>query len=507
MPTSTRPATGRAQAVSPGRRAGSGSVWWLVAVAAAFTAVQAALVAPRLGLSWDEIVYVSQVSVHAPASIFGPPRARGISLLVAPVAELTSSVLALRIYLAIWSGAGLLAAMLVWRRLRPAWLVALAGLFFASLWVTLYYGSQAMPDLWVALSALAGAGFFLRAAGAARPAAGGPAGPGGPAAIGRVNRALAGLAGSLAVAALVRPGDAIFLAAGLVGATAVVPRWRRWPLLVATAAGVVAGAAEWVIEAYVRFGGPLRRLHGASLEQGGLAPHLGFLYQLHAVTGPTLCRPCALTVRSPALSLWWLALPVVAAAGIVAARSAGRLASSALAASCALAIGCQYLFLINYAAPRFLLPFYALLSIPVADALGWLVTGVRAGRRPVTGVALAAILAAQVISQQVVLSQQVASKVSYFGDFSRVATDLHRLGVRPPCIVNGDLEIPLAFYAGCGSATSIPAALRRGYPPGRVALLEAPTAELPAYAHGWRRVSLPGLRNHALAIVAYLPRS
>ena len=405
MPTSIRPATGRPQAVPQRRRPGIDSVWWLIAVAGAFTLVQVLLVAPRLGLSWDEIVYVSQVSVHAPASIFGPPRARGISLLVAPVTELTSSVLALRIYLSIMSGAALLAAMLVWRRVRPAWLVALAGLLFASLWVTLYYGSEAMPDLWVALSALAAVGFFLQVADPGRPALDGAP------ATGRVKGSLTGLAACLAVAALVRPGDAIFLAAGIVVAVVVVRRWRRWPLLAATAAGVVAGAAEWVIEAYVRFGGPLQRLHGAAQEQGGLAPHLGLLYQLHAVTGPTLCRPCTMTIRSPGLSLWWLAAPVLAVLGIMAARGAGRMASSALAGFCALCIGFQYLFLINYAAPRFLLPFYALLSIPVADALGWLVTGVRADLRPMSAALLAGILAAQVI-----LSAGA-------GDIATVATD------------------------------------------------------------------------------------
>jgi len=49
-------------------------------------------VSQRLGLSWDETVYVSQVSAHAPAAWFDPARARGIPLLVAPVALLTSSV-------------------------------------------------------------------------------------------------------------------------------------------------------------------------------------------------------------------------------------------------------------------------------------------------------------------------------------------------------------------------------------------------------------------------------
>src|SRR5207249_12268295 len=88
-------------------RAGPGSAWWLVAVGAAFTAADLLFVSPRMGLSWDESVYVSQVSGHEPAAWFDPARARGVPLLVAPVAALTSSVVALRVYLSLACGLGL----------------------------------------------------------------------------------------------------------------------------------------------------------------------------------------------------------------------------------------------------------------------------------------------------------------------------------------------------------------------------------------------------------------
>src|SRR5215472_6414610 len=88
-------------------RAGPDSAWWLVAVGAAFTAAELLFVSPRMGLSWDESVYVSQVSGHAPAAWFDPARARGVPLLVAPVAALTGSVAAVRAYLAVASGFGL----------------------------------------------------------------------------------------------------------------------------------------------------------------------------------------------------------------------------------------------------------------------------------------------------------------------------------------------------------------------------------------------------------------
>ena len=115
-----------------------------------------------MGLSWDEAVYVSQVSGHAPAAWFDPARARGVPLLVAPVAALTSSVTALRVYLSVACGLGLTVALWTWRRLRPAWVLGLAGVLFGGLWVAQYYGPQAMPDMWSALGGLAAVGCFLR---------------------------------------------------------------------------------------------------------------------------------------------------------------------------------------------------------------------------------------------------------------------------------------------------------------------------------------------------------
>jgi hypothetical protein len=468
------------------------SVWWLVGVAAAFSLAQLVLVAPHLGLSWDEVVYVSQLSVHAPAANLDPARARGVSLLAAPVTMLTSSILALRVYLSLLSGAGLLLALLAWRRLRPAWLLALAGVCYASLWTAQYYGPQAMPDEWVAFSVAGAVGLFLRAAGTEQ--------------IPRAGRgALAGMAACLAAAALVRPGDALYVAAALGAAVLAVRRWRRPSLLAAIVAGVAAGAAEWVIEAYVRYGGLAARLHAAAAEQAGFDLHLGWLYELRALNGPTLCRPCTVGLRYPELSVWWVALPVIVAAGVLAARRAGRLDSSLLAACCGLAAAAQYLFLINYAAPRFLLPAYLLLAIPVADALGFLVAGWRARQ---AGIALVVgALGVQLLVQEVVLSHQVREKIAFFGAFPTIAADLHRLGVRPPCLVRGLQEIPVAFYAGCASTPSAPI-VRRAHPQVRVAVLVHIGQAPPPYARSWPRHILRGVRSPTLQFDAYVaPRA
>jgi hypothetical protein len=526
------------------------SIWWLALVAGLFTCAQLAFVVPRLGLSWDETVYISQLSVHAPAAFFDPARARGVPLLAAPVTLLTGSVVVLRVYLAIASGIGLFLALLTWRGLRPAWILALAAAVYGTLWIAIYYGPQAMPDEWVAFSALAAVGFFLRAtgwslkpttaaplssktvlsgnpvlpaadrpAGAANAGAGPevgdvadteatraarqvqPTGPGQAGSAGKLDwRWLAGLAGCVAIAALVRPGDAVFLAGALVLAVLVVRAWRRWQLVVAIAAGLAAGCAEWVVEAYLRFGNPVHRLHLAGAEQGGFGFHLAFWDEFKAVNGPTLCRPCTVAVRYPELSLWWIALPFIALLGVLVARRAGRMGAALLPAVCAAALAFQYLFLINYAAPRFLLPAYALAAIPVADALGWLLTGVRKDILPMTQVAVFLAVVGQILVQQVVLSHQVAEKAVYFGDFQRIATDLHLVGVRAPCLIKGGQYIPIAYYAGCGSAGTMPSSSRSEH----LVYLLLKGSSLPAYARGWTAYKLPGIQSASLRYTAYV---
>ncbi|HUC59015.1 MAG TPA: hypothetical protein VMA95_16555 [Streptosporangiaceae bacterium] len=473
------------------------SLWWLAAVAAAFTCAQLLFV--RLhGLSWDEVVYVSQVSAHVPAAPFDPARARGIPLLVAPVALLTSSITVLRVYLAIASGAALFCSLLAWRRLRPGWMLALAGLFFAGLWVVQYYGPQAMPDEWLAFCALAATGLFLRSAG--------ETGHGRAA-----NVRLAGLAAVVAAAALIRPGDAVFLVGVLVVAALAVPSWRRWPVIVAVIAGAIAGAAEWIAEAYVRFGGPLERLHLASAEQGGFGLRLGVWAELRAVNGPTLCRPCTIGWRYPVLSLWWLALPVLIVLGILAARQAGRgrLGSAVLATACALGLASQYLFGIWYAAPRFMIPAYALAAIPITDLIAWIIAKTRPAERTAMKVLIGVVIAGQLITQHAVLERQVADTVALHDDYARIAADLHKLGVRGRCLINGSQRIPVAFYARCASAPEplkiepLQATARNPGGAWKFAILEWQSSKPPAYAKNWPHHFLPGAGY--LKLTAYLP--
>ncbi|GAA4789502.1 hypothetical protein [Streptomyces ziwulingensis] len=470
---------GPATASGPSRPApGTGL---LAVVAAAFTALQLLLVRPGLGLGWDEIVYVSQVTGHTPAAFFSAPRSRGPSLLVAPVASWSDSTELLRVHLAVLSGLGLHLALRAWRGLFPVPVLATGGALFATLWLTLFYGPQAMPNYWVAVGALLTAGCFLRVG--AEPS---------------VRAPLWGVAGGVALMAWMRPADAVWIALPLLA----LALWRRrGRLLLAAACGLVAGGAQWVAEAYVRYGGLGQRLHDASGIQGGLGRQFAADDQLRSLGGRALCRPCTGPFPHPAVTLWWFVLPVLAVLGLVVAVRAGRAARTLVPLACAATAALPYLFLIGYAAPRFLQPAYALLAIPVADALWYLVRDTAGRWRPAVATAVAGALAGHLAVQGAVLVRTVERTAEDRRDWARTARELHRLGVRPPCLLTGFEAIPLGYYAGCASGNTaghnenttvaeIEDTARRV----PVAAVTAPGAAPPSYARTWTPHRIGGLR-------------
>ncbi|MFE1440448.1 hypothetical protein [Streptomyces sp. NPDC058739] len=441
-------------------------------VAAGFVLVQLLLVSPRMGLGWDEIVYVSQVDERAPAAFFSAPRARGVTLLVAPVASWSDSVALLRVYLAVLAGLGLYLALRAWRGLFPERVLAAAGALFATLWVTLFYGPQAMPNHWVALGALSCVGCLLRA---------------------RADRhdraALWGVAASAALMALMRPADAVWVTVPLLVLALAV---RRWRLLAALLGGLAAGAADWVIEARVSHGGLGERLDEASRIQGGLGWNFAVGDQLRGLAGRTLCRPCTGELPNPVITLWWLALPLLAGFALWIAVRARRTERTLVPLVCACTAAFPYLFMIGYAAPRFLLPAYALVAVPVADALWHLARGRHGSPRPLV-TALVLVAVAGHLGVQFLIARHVAERSEGDRrDWARTAGELHRLGVRPPCLLTGHQAIPLAHYTGCASAnthghnanTTDADVLRtaRRIP---VAALSRPGGPPPGYARSW----------------------
>jgi hypothetical protein len=450
------------------------------AVAAVFTLAQLVLVRPGMGLGWDETVYVSQISAHAPAAFFSAPRARGISLLVAPVTAWSSSTTLLRCYLAVLSGLALFLALRAWRGLLPARVLALAGALFASLWVTLFYGPQAMPNYWVAIGALAAVACFLRAR------------------ADRTDRAaLWGLAVSASLMAWMRPTDAVWTSLPLL---ALALGRRHWRPLVVLLTGLAAGAVEWVVEAYVSYGGLAQRLSDGSAIQGGLGWHVAVTDQLRSLGGRALCRPCTGALPHPVVMAWWFVLPLLALYGLAVALRTRRGTPALVPLACAASAAFPYLFMIGYAAPRFLLPSYALLALPVATALTHLVTETGRARRLVVGL-VAIGLAGHLAVQLAVLESTVARTTAARRDWARTAAELHRLGVRPPCLLTGHDAIPIAFYTGCSSAAtsghnanSTRAGIEQTAHSTPVAALVTAGGRPPSYARSWRWTPFDGLR-------------
>ncbi|WP_314174089.1 hypothetical protein [Streptomyces winkii] len=407
-------------------------------VAALYTLVQIVLVLPGTGLGWDESVYISQVDGQAPAAYFSAPRARGISYLVAPLVSFTSSTTLLRVFLAVLSGAALLASLWVWRRLLPAPVLAWGGGLFGGLWISLYYGPQAMPNLWCAFGSLAAAGFFLRAARGEDS-----------------HRTLAGLAASVGVVALMRPPDAAWLVIALAAAALLVPGWRRPSLFAALAAGAVAGAGPWIVEAYTSYGGLFARLHRASEIQGGMGWNIAIGDHVRSLQGRMLCRPCTMAWEEPQTAVWWFALPLLAGAGIIAAVRAGRRDTAVLASMTAVVLALPYLFLMGYAAPRFLLPSYALIAMPVGECVRRVFTQGPNGRRPLLLILLPALLMGSHFGVQYqVLGSVLERNHKMTGQLTEAADTMHRLGLRAPCTVTGPLAVPMSYYAGCTSRQS-----------------------------------------------------
>jgi hypothetical protein len=288
-----------------------------------------------------------------------------------------------------------------------------------------------------------------------------------------------------------------------VAAAVVVRGWhRRWLAAGAVMTGLLVGWGAWIGEAYARFGGPVDRFREGSESTGSQLVN-SLPANLHTVDGPSLlCRPpsdCA--GIEPAAAAWWVLLPVLVAAGLAVAARTGWFGPGALATGSAVILAIPYLFLLDYTSPRFLLPAYALLAIPVAGLLVWL-TGL--GDRPVrvlvtTAVVLALLLHAAV--QQDVLETATTRMEGTYGRYTRLAKFLREeQGVRPPCLVWGAGAIPLSYPLKCRSDNepggdapepddpAIAAALARGE---TVVVRIRADERPPAFMAGWRRVALP----------------
>ncbi|SCE34424.1 hypothetical protein GA0115252_14255, partial [Streptomyces sp. DfronAA-171] len=160
----------------------------------------------------------------------------------------------------------------------------------------------------------------------------------------------------------------------------------------------------------------------------------------------------------------------------------------------ALALSLPYLLTLGYSAPRFFLPAYALLALPLATTA----LDAARGRRPYV-VALCAVLALYGVSQTTGFWRNLMGARHTTHRYETVAAHLHRAGVRPPCLITGAQTPPVSYAAGCASGNVAGnnknlthAALRALATRIPVAALTAADAAPPAYARTWHPLPLPG---------------
>lgn len=342
----------------------------LVGVSLVFFVLQIVIVPLGRWWSWDEAISVSQVTRGVVAADFDPWRFRGVSLLAAPPSLIGLPVVAVRVWLAVLASAALGLAYAAWiptlRRAAPA-----AAAIFASSWMALLYGSEAMPNLWSALCGVAAMGSVLRTE--------------------RPRLAIGALL--FAAMALFRLPDALVLS--LVVAVAALVRRRPAREVLVPLFGAAAGGLVWVVDVGLRFGlsnglniaiqsqrsqrlltvtGPVRRLLAFSGWIGTNVPAPGF-------------QPARWSIVS-----WGLVT------GIAIFSASRRSSPVRLATVAAFALAIPYVAFVGPVVPRYLLPSLGLLAIGasagVAEIASWMerVPG-NLARGAITAIALGLLLA------------------------------------------------------------------------------------------------------------------
>jgi hypothetical protein len=390
--------------------------------------------------SWDEAIYLSQVAPGAEALPFVPSRARGITFLAIPVLQLGGSLQALRLFLAVASAAALTAAFRMWARVIGLGAVA-AAVLFAAAWPALLYGSELMPNLWVALVCVSATGLLAR-----RLASG----------EGRYDELLAG--GLVAMAALLRPLDAVVLTAAL----ALVPiALRRGTIswTVHLVLGLAAGWAPWLVEMVGRFGSPAAAFSAAArLGHTGRWVVFENVRQYLALSDGPSIGPVADPQVPVSGALWLLGMAGLVMIGLRAAAERGLLPSLAAPAAAGAALAAEYVVFTDAQAPRFLLPAFALLMIPAGLGLAWILAGFREPTGARTWRWAAAVGGSILVAVWVILQVGIASRVEtgvadQRASAERAGQRIRSLAAQKPCHVYSEAGFPMVGYAaGCRAA-------------------------------------------------------
>jgi hypothetical protein len=395
----------------------------VVAIGVVYLVVQLVFIPRDWPTSWDEAVYLSQVTPGMDGLFFNAWHARGITLLVAPVTSLGGSVSDVRLFLTVLSA---IAVTLTFRLWIPVVGIAaaLAAFVFCFSWQGLIPATEIKPNYWGALLGLATAGLVARRLHGDRV------------------RDLVLASVVLGAMALVRPTEATVLT-GAIGAYVLVFRRTSWRDLFPLGAGLFLGWLPWLIEMSVRFGG----LPGAVREAGkehhfGLVP-VGENVLLHLRYTDGKFGESAIPG-----AIWWGVLVLMVAVAIARGVTKSDRAAALLCAIGALALAAEYLVFVPALTYRFLLPAYAMASIPFAVGVSSLLRGRTPSR--VIGAVVLLLTIPWTIWQGAVTAEQAPKVNRGAAGPVRVGTAIRRLAEGRDCLVLSQRAYPqVAYAAGC----------------------------------------------------------
>lgn len=310
--------------------------------------IQLLLVDMSRYFNWDEAVYYSQVAPNTIPVKWAASRSHGISWLIAPLTYLAVGLQTIRYFLLLFSSFLMVFSYRVWIPILRGKAV-LAGSIFVFSWLTIFYGSEISPNLPVAFLSVAAIGY------ASRPFVSLSSMPFHTGMI-------------FAIVAILRPTDSIWLAIGFGITVLLVDQQHMIRRLLPVAVGIGTGWIPWLIEAYVRFGGVMSRLKEASEMAEGTGGLDVLLWHMSVVDGPTWERVRGGDIPVDGMA-WWVVLFSLASVALFYLGKKQCITPIMASTISALVFLLAYVFMAGVARPRYLQPFYSLLSIPVAVGL------------------------------------------------------------------------------------------------------------------------------------------
>jgi hypothetical protein len=396
----------------------------LIAICLGYAVAQLALFPIHRPPGWDESIYLSQVTPGVKAVFFMAHRARGITLLVAPVTWLGGSVAAVRLYLVVVSTLAVAAVFWLWIPV-VGMAVPIAAFSFAFSWFALLSGSEVMPNFWAAILGLGVAGFMARRFQGGRM------------------RSVVFAAALLGGVALFRPTESAVITAS-VGAFVLIRRRASWRDLAVLGVGLILGWLPWLIEMSIRFGGPLSAFREAgSTHVGGasLAQHVHA--HLAFTTGGSPSSPIPLAGLA-----WWGVLVAMAIVAVARGRNPSDRIAGLLCFIGAVALAVEYLAFVHPVTPRFLLPTYAFASIPLGVGTMSLLRD-RIALRALGSVVLVLLLP-WAVWQGAAGERFQVPKTNALAAFQDVGSTLRRLAAGRPCsFISAHWYPELQLASGC----------------------------------------------------------